>query len=174
MKQSMVVSVLGEDTPGLVESLSELIVQHQGCWVESRMSSLAGKFAGILKIDLPIEQVEAFTQALESADIGLNAIFEETTSTGIATESHKRYQIELVGQDQPGIVHKLTSAMAKLNANVEDIETEVIEASMSGEQLFKANIHLSLPPQIDSDQVSEALEAIANELIVDINLEDSD
>lgn len=172
MKQSIVVSVLGDDTPGLVESLSNLVVEHNGCWVESKMASLAGKFAGILRVDLPKDQVLAFTQALESADIGLNVIFEESTSTENKTHLQS-FKIELVGQDQPGIIHKLSSALAQFNGNVEDLESEVFEASMSGEQMFKADLLLTLPDNIDQDAVSDALEAIANELIVDINLADS-
>lgn len=173
MKQSIVVSVLGDDTPGLVESLSQLVVKHQGCWVESRMSSLAGKFAGILRVDLPNDQVLPFTQALESADIGLNVIFEESTNAADKA-TQKIFNIELVGQDQPGIIHKLSSALAQFNGNVEELESEVVDASMSGEHLFKANILLSLPVDVDQDAVSDALEDIANELIVDIAMADHD
>ena len=173
MKQSIVVSVLGEDSPGLVESLSKLIVEHQGEWVESRMASLSGKFAGILRVDLPADEVPNFTQALSSESLGLKVIYEETAEPSVGGRAPK-YQIELVGQDRPGIVHKLTHALAQLGANVEELESEVIEASMSGEQLFKANLTVKLPLDVDRNAVRESLEQIANELIVDIDLAESD
>lgn len=172
MKQSIVISVLGEDSPGLVESLSKLVVAHQGDWVESRMASLSGQFAGILQVDLPIDQVQPFSQALEQADFGLKVIFEAAV-TDATQAPMKTYQLELVGQDRPGIIHKLSSVLAQLNVNVDELETEVVEASMSGEHLFKASIRIEVSAADDADAIADALEAIANELIVDIELAES-
>ncbi|PLA75020.1 hypothetical protein CYQ88_03735 [Hydrogenovibrio sp. SC-1] len=172
MKQSIVISVLGEDSPGLVESLSKLVVAHQGDWVESRMASLAGQFAGILQVDLPIDQVQPFSQALEQADFGLKVIFEAAV-TDATQAPMKTYQLELVGQDRPGIIHKLSSVLAQLNVNVDELETEVVEASMSGEHLFKASIRIEVSAADGADAIADALEAIANELIVDIELAES-
>lgn len=170
MKKSMVISVLGEDTPGLVESLSKLIVSHDGDWVESRMASLAGKFAGILSIDLPSSNIESFKTALLAAkDLGLQVLFEESHELS-SVQAKQHFKIELLGQDQPGIIHKISSALAQIHANVDELHTEVIEASMSGESLFKANIELHIATDIDSNQIQDQLEEIANELIVDIEL----
>lgn len=169
MKQTIVISVLGDDAPGLVESLAKLVVQHQGDWIESRMASLAGKFAGILQVALPTEQVQPFSDALNTAPIGLKVLFENAPSESQA-KSIKTYQLELVGQDQPGIIHKLSAMLAKLNINVDELTTEVVEASMSGEQLFKATILIEVPNSENVDEVAQALETIANELIVDIEM----
>jgi len=174
MKKSIVISVLGNDTPGLVESLSKVIVAHQGCWVESRMASLAGKFAGILRVDLPSEQVVGFKEDLQKADeFGLQVMFEETSSLS-STPSENQFQIELIGQDQPGIVHRISSVLAQIHANVDELHTEVVDASMSGENLFKANIRLHIASEVDSSEIREVLEELANELIVDIELLDAD
>ncbi|MEA3405987.1 MAG: ACT domain-containing protein [Pseudomonadota bacterium] len=174
MKKSIVISVLGNDTPGLVESLSKVIVAHQGCWVESRMASLAGKFAGILRVDLPTDQVAGFKEDLQKADeFGLQVMFEETASLS-TTPAENQFQIELIGQDQPGIVHRISSVLAQIHANVDELHTEVIDASMSGENLFKANIRLHIAADVDSSEIRDVLEELANELIVDIELLDAD
>ncbi len=174
MKKSVVISVLGNDSPGLVEKLSKIIVAHQGEWIESRMASLAGKFAGILRVDLPSANLEAFQTALSSAeDLGLSVIFEE--SGALAPTRQNQFQIELIGQDQLGIVNRISSELAKLEASVDELHTEVIEASMSGELLFKANLKIHIPEQTGSAKIREKLEDLANELIVDIELlEDSE
>lgn len=172
MRQSIVVSVLGKDSPGLVAALSRLIVKYQGDWVESSMASLAGQFAGILRVDLPKDQIEGFTQALESEDLGLQVIYEVTDSSA-SEEASKQYMIELVGQDQPGIIHRLTDSLARLGGSVQMLESEVVEASMSGEKLFKAKLSLKIPLDVDSSDIQNALEALANELIADIQLAES-
>ena len=46
MKISMVMTLIGKDRPGLVESLSRTVEEHGGNWEESRMAHLAGQFAG--------------------------------------------------------------------------------------------------------------------------------
>ena len=47
MQTSFIITFIGDDRPGLVEQLSAAIEQSGGNWLESRMSHLAGKFAGI-------------------------------------------------------------------------------------------------------------------------------
>jgi len=174
MKKSIVISVLGNDSPGLVKSLSKIIVAHDGEWIESRMASLAGKFAGILRVDLPATQVRDFQIALQNAeDLGLSVIFEESVHSQ-RTPLQNQFEIELIGQDQPGIVHKISSALAQMNANVDELHTEVIEASMSGENLFKADIKLHIASDVKSSEIRELLEDLANELIVDIELLEAD
>ena len=170
MKKSMVISVLGNDSPGLVESLSKIIAAHSGEWIESRMASLAGKFAGILRVDLPAEQLADFQKALQNSQaLGLSIIFEESSSIGLEPTENK-FEIELIGQDQPGIVHRISSILAQIQANVDELHTEVIEASMSGEKLFKANIKLHVSSDVKAGEIQELLEDLANELIVDIEL----
>ena len=51
--KSFLISVLGDDKPGLVDGLSKIIVSNNGDWIESNMSSFEGKFAGILKVNVP-------------------------------------------------------------------------------------------------------------------------
>ena len=43
--ESLVVTVIGKDRPGLVELVSAVVEEYGGDWVESRMSRLAGEFA---------------------------------------------------------------------------------------------------------------------------------
>jgi glycine cleavage system regulatory protein len=49
----LVLTVIGDDRPGLVGELSAAIAAHQGNWLESSMSHLAGKFAGIVRVACP-------------------------------------------------------------------------------------------------------------------------
>ena len=59
MNTYLVLTVIGDDKPGLVESLSSVIADHQGNWLESSMSQLAGKFAGILKVSVNKDHAQA-------------------------------------------------------------------------------------------------------------------
>lgn len=168
MSKSIVITVIGDDRPGIVESISKIIVQHNGEWVESRMANLSGKFAGILQANIPDELCDAFTAELKGGTEGLNISIEQVHVT--EADQGQCYKLELVGQDRPGIIHRISSLLAKNGATVDELESEVTDASMSGGKLFKANITLCLANGRDIDELGEALEDLANELIVDIEL----
>jgi glycine cleavage system regulatory protein len=77
-----------------------------------------------------------------------------------------------VGQDRPGIVHEITEVLAQHGVNVQELETTVQSASMSGESLFIAHARIFVPPEVDLSRLQDELEDLANELMVDIKLED--
>ena len=66
MSVNLILTAIGDDRPGLVESLATAISTHEGNWLESSMSQLAGKFAGILRVSVPEAQSEALIQALKA------------------------------------------------------------------------------------------------------------
>ena len=171
MNTSIVLSVLSDDRPGIVETLSDVLARHDGNWTESSMLSLAGKFAGILLAEVPDGEADAFIKAMdELAQQGIRVVAEASPSK--ATADDNRYvALELVGQDRPGIVHEITEVLAKHSVNVQELETTVQSASMSGELLFMAHAKIYIPAGADTDKLRDELEALANELMVDISLE---
>lgn len=169
MLKSIVITLIGDDRPGIVESVSRIIVNYHGEWVESRLVNLSGKFAGVLRANIPQQECDAFTVALEEGTPGLSVSIEQAHAEEAA--KGKCYKLELVGQDRPGIIHRISSALVKNGATVDEMESEVTDASMSGEKLFKANITLCLAKGYKIDDLSDELEELANELIVDIVIE---
>lgn len=169
MSKSIVITLIGDDRPGIVESVSRIIVDHGGEWVESRMANLSGKFTGLLRANLPDDGCEAFVDDLKAKTTGLQILVEQVDEDQVL--EGKSYRIDLIGQDRPGIVHTIAAALSENGATVDDMETEVMEASMSGEELFKATFLIRVPADADADQLRQVLEQLANELIVDIELE---
>jgi glycine cleavage system regulatory protein len=169
MDLSLVLTVIGEDRPGLIERLSSAIEEHGGNWLESRMSHLAGKFAGIVRVQVAREQVEPLRAALASLEgEGLSVAAE--TSEIPPQAAAAGFHLDLVGPDQPGIVHDLSRALARRGVNVEELETECSSAPMSAEPLFRATARLHLPEDLDPEDLRADLEQIAHSLIADISL----
>lgn len=167
MHTTLILTVLGPDHPGLVKALSEILNQQQGNWTESRMVHLGGQFAGLLQVALPTEQVANLKIALEKLqDRGLKVLIAETSETPAATETLK---IEVLGLDRPGIIHDITTQLASLKVNIEELFTEQRPAPMSGGMLFFAALTLSLPEGIDAEQVQTKLEALSDQLMVDLS-----
>lgn len=171
MQASLVLTLIGADRPGLVETIARAVADHHGNWVESRMAKLAGKFAGVLRIDLPREQVASLRSSLNELKAqGLTVVAEDALADG--ESEGKTLLLEVIGHDRPGIVRDVARAIAQRHVNVIALETEVFSAAMSGEQMFKAIAHLRAPASVAMDELRESLEAIASELQVDLTLEE--
>jgi len=168
----LVVTLLGPDRPGLVELVAGVIAAHGGNWLESRMSRLGGKFAGILRAELPPDRLQAALAALaELESRGLKVIAEPAPGAdgGAADRS---MNLELVGLDRPGIVREISQLLAASGVNVEELITNRSSAPMSGEMLFEARAHVRVPGNIDLASLRAGLERLASDLVVEVKLED--
>lgn len=171
MHQGLVITFITDDKPGVVEKLSQLIAEHEGNWQESRLSQLAGKFAGIIRTSLPAGQVAGLQEALTSLKTqGFTVVIENLE--GAATEaSTPLYKLSVVGLDRPGIVRQVSSALAQRGINVVEMSTDLSSVAMSGEPLFEAEVLFSLPDAASLDELEDKLDAIAAQLTVDISIE---
>ena len=168
MNTSIVLTIIADDQPGIIQTVSEALTHHGGNWTKSSMSSLAGQFAGILLASVPSEKAQAcLAQLHELESKGLRIV---TNVSSEATEAAKTntYVLDLVGNDRPGIVHEVTTLFAKHNISVHELETTIESASMGGGALFKATAQLVVPETVDTNLLVTELEDLANDLMVDI------
>jgi glycine cleavage system regulatory protein len=170
----LVLTLLGPDRPGLVELVAGVIAAHGGNWLESRMSHLAGKFAGILRAELPSERVAAATAALgELESRGLKVIVEVAARAGERAPD-QAMDLELVGLDRPGIVREISQLLAGNGVNVDELITNRSSAPMSAEMLFEARARVRVPPSTDVAKLRAELERLASDLVVEVKLTASD
>ena len=76
---TFILTVIGDDRPGLVSALSAPISAHGASWERSQMSRLAGKFAGIVLVAVADEGFDALATDLAALkDQGLQVVLERT------------------------------------------------------------------------------------------------
>jgi glycine cleavage system regulatory protein len=166
MQISMVMTLIGPDRTGLVESIARAVAAHDGNWLESRMCRLGGEFAGILRIEIPAEKKSPLLAALQKIP-DLSVALQADPKPAVAMPG-RQTRLDIVGSDRPGIVRDITSALARAGVNVEEFSSEVASAPMSGETLFKASARLHLPDGCDLAALKKDLEKIAADLLVDV------
>src|SRR5262245_20044856 len=106
MRVALVLTVIGEDRPGIVEHLSQIVAAADANWEESRMSRLAGKFAGILRISVDKARADQLAQSLGALESkGLRVVVEKSEAEAAAR--YHTLSLELVGNDHPGIVRDI-------------------------------------------------------------------
>ncbi len=164
----LVLTLLGDDRPGLVSAVSRAVADNGGSWLESQLARLGGTFAGIALVDVPADSVGALRTALA----GLSDIVEVGVRDAAAPASSagRRLVLHLVGHDQPGIVRQVTEALASRGVSIEQLATATVEAPMAGGLLFEADAVLTAPEGVSTDELQADLEALARELMVDLDL----
>ena len=170
MQTTLVMTVIGADRTGLVESVAKVVAEHGGNWLESRMCRLGGDFAGIVRVAVPTAQRHPLEAALTKLS-GLTIVVRGDEPVQSAA-SAVLVSLEVVGQDRPGIVREITRALSAQGINVEELATECVSAPMSGETLFRARISVRMPPAVGLDRLRSRLESLARELRGDVTLDE--
>ena len=170
---SLILTVIGDDRPGLIEKLASTISRHDGNWLESSMSHLAGKFAGIVSIEIPKSRIAALEQALANLpDLRVTAEVSTPAETEQMPVGLRRLKLALIGHDRIGIVREVSQTLARHAINVESLSTHTSSAPMSAAILFHANAELTASPSIDVRELTADLELLSNDLMVDITLDE--
>ncbi len=174
MNSYLVLTIISDDKPGVVETLSQTIAEHHGNWLESRLTHLAGKFAGILRVNVDQANqapLQAALIALDSQGIQVVVTQADDNQTGSDQTSTQAIRFSLVGADRQGIVKEIAQAFSSHSINVDELDTSCSSMPWSGEPMFTAQGLLSIPANVDVDELSDQLDEIADELGVDIELE---
>lgn len=161
-------TVLGPDRTGLVRVLADVVKAHDGSWLESRMTRLAGQFAGVVRVVCPAERVVELTaalQALQSEGLTVLTVAEDVSEGA----PRKTIRVVVTGNDRPGIVSELSTAISTAGGNVEELVTDLESAPMSGHPLFRATGLISLPIDADDSVMIVAIERLGGDLTVDLS-----
>ena len=80
------------------------------------------------------------------------------------------YNISVIGADHEGIVHHVAEYLAELRIQVDDMETHVTPAPVTGTRLFSMQAEVQSPPEIRLPQLRDKLEDLGDQLGVDIRV----
>jgi glycine cleavage system regulatory protein len=177
MLSTLVMTVIGDDRPGLVQIVAARVADNGGNWLESRMCRLGGQFAGILRIEVDAARRDALEKALRALQgDGLGVIIHAEPDTGAGdAAAAARSQgtpavVEILGQDRPGILRSVSGVFAAHRVNVEDIASERVSSPMGSGTLFRARATVLVPPTVKLATLRAELERIASDLLVDVKL----
>lgn len=174
---ALVLTAIGDERAGLVEELAEVVAGHGASWDRSSMARLGAKFAGIVEVTVPDDRVDELADALRvfsEQGGGLSISIERGVVESAPVAAERRIGLSVVGQDRPGIVHQMSSILARAGASIVELRTVVSSAPMSGEPLFEAHADVLAAGDVDLDGIERALEALGDELMVDVDLDRPD
>lgn len=167
--RNLVLSVIGDDRPGLVSALADAVAGHGGNWEQSQLAQLAGKFAGIVAVAVPADGAQQLIDAVTSLD-GLLEVAVHSADGPVERATTTALTIGLLGNDRPGIVQEISAALNRSGVSIEKMTTATREAPMAGGTLFEATMEVLIPADADPAAVRTDLEAIAAELLVELGI----
>ncbi len=168
----LVVTLIGSDKRGIVADVTEAVDDQRASIEESRMTRLGGEFAIIMLITVSAERKESCCAALKKfGEQGLTVSCRETTlSRPEKFQGFVPYEVSVWGADHSGIVHAVAEYLTDQNIQVEDVETHVTKAPITGTPLFSMNAIVQVPPELTLPELREKLEDVGDELGVDIDV----
>ena len=166
------ITVLGHDRPGIVAGVTAVLYEH-GCNLEdSSATRLRDSFAMILIAELPEPAhldglgarlavvADQLGVAIDLRDLGQAP--PEPPPPG------QRYLLSVYGADQPGIVYRISRALAAAGCNVDNVTTRVVGSAER--PVYVMMLELCAPPTVSTDDLNRSLAALHAELNVDITL----
>ena len=129
MKHTVVLTGVGRDRVGIVAELAQLLFELGCNLLDSSMTLLRGEFALILMAELPDgvthAQLRTSLQSLEK-QLGMQVHAREITDEQLNEEPKEQnsFIVSVYGADKPGIVAKVTRALADASLNITDVQTK--------------------------------------------------
>ena len=168
----LVISALGRDRPGIVNTLSGAILDQDCNIVDSRMAVLGGEFAVMLLVEgrwNTLAKIESSLPDLEKK-LGMTIIAKRTEE-----RSHGRnllpYAVEVVALDHPGIVKNLAAFFSDRNINIEDLATHSYAAAHTGTPMFSVSMTVGIPAALHLGTLRDEFLDYCDQLNLDAVLE---
>ncbi|MEI6893965.1 MAG: ACT domain-containing protein [Colwellia sp.] len=161
----LVISCIGPDKAGLVDCLSTIIAKHQGNWQVSSLHHLSGFFAGVIEVAVASEHCENLVCELKEIN-GLTCQVEVAEPDLSKVSSN--LLLEITANDRAGIVQEVSSVIHQQGGNLIKLVCSQESAAHSGQDIFKAKVQIAINESL-VDSLIDALEQIANDLMVDIS-----
>lgn len=160
----LVISCIGPDKTGIVDTLSTIISRHNGNWQVSSLHHLSGFFAGVIEVAVDIKNTQALTSDLKNI-AGLHCQIELAESN--LKQINTNLLLELTANDRAGIVQEISSVIHHQGGNLIKLVSSQTSAPHTGQLMFKAKVQISMKED-NLDELISALEHIADDLMVDI------
>jgi glycine cleavage system transcriptional repressor len=176
MKRWFLLSAIGQDRPGLVAELAQLVFDSDANLEDSRMTILGSDFAVILLASSgtpgTADRLLLGAKRLER-DHGLTILLralEGQPRGPVPAPGHVAMRVRAAGADKAGIVAGVCRVLAEHAVNIADLATQS-RPGEGGSPHYEMSMMVEVPERLDLQQLRKALDAEADRLMVDVELD---
>ncbi|MCU0669084.1 MAG: ACT domain-containing protein [Myxococcota bacterium] len=176
MKRWFLLSAIGQDRPGLVAELAQLVFDSDANLEDSRMTILGSDFAVILLASSgtagTADRLLLGAKRLER-DHGLTILLralEGQPRGPVPAPGHVAMRVRAAGADKAGIVAGVCRVLAEHAVNIADLATQS-RPGEGGSPHYEMSMMVEVPERLDLQRLRKALDAEADRLRVDVELD---
>ena len=165
MNQWKMLTLVGEDKPGIVAQVTDTLYRQGLSLGESSMIRLGGNFTIMMMIscDLADEQLQKILQPVATR-LQLHMHI-DTITGGLHQHIVPNYQVRVVGADRAGIVAQVTGSLAKEGFNILELESDVAGTQDNPVYIMTIQGYTDAP----LEQLQTAVTAVCDDMDVNIS-----
>jgi len=171
MSQLIVLSAIGSDRTGVVQDITEVILNCDGNIEESRMTTLGSEFAMLMLVSGSWHTLNRLEKGLQKlGDENLTFSIRKTGEQQVK-QNRMPYAVDVVSLDHQGIVYNLANFFAAHNIEIADVATRSYAAAHTGAPMFSVQMAVNVPSSIHIAQLREEFLELSDRLNLDAILE---
>lgn len=172
MEQLLVISAVGGEPTNVINDVARLILDCGGNIKESRMAALGSEYAILLLVAGNWHTIGRLERDLGKfgKSNGVTLHFRRTEPRTMGKELLP-FAIDVVGLDQPGIVHSLSEFFASRKVEIGEISTRSYAAAHTGAPMFSVQMFINIPGGVHIAGLREEFMLFCDQLNVDAIME---
>ncbi|NPA12955.1 MAG: amino acid-binding protein [Aquificae bacterium] len=162
-----ILSAVGEDQPGIVAGISEVLYKKGFNIENSAMTRLNNEFAVMLVVaseDTPLS-TQDFERLSKEKGLFINIKPVEYHQPEDSENEKEIYNIVVYGADKPGIVYNVAKLLADRGINIVDLRTE------KSPSLYVLIAQVEFPKGLTYEDIAPEIDRLKDELDIDISVE---
>ncbi len=172
MRTNIVFTLTGTDRVGIVDEITQMLLDYGGNIETSRMTRLGGEFAVLVLLSMPSERLGTLEKAIPNL---ITQGYKVTTTRTEQRYAEDRagwlpFQVDLRGADHEGIIHEIAHTLSRCGITIESMDTGTGRAPNSGATLFTMTALIAVPPNLSDRGWEITLEDVAHRLDVEIKV----
>ncbi|CAM2830017.1 ACT domain-containing protein [Vibrio mytili] len=163
MNTVFIVNFAGQASPATIKQLAGVTHENGGKWLISKVNFIEDQVAGVIKVELPKENVDIVKAAFSSCQ---TLVVKFVDSEPHTHSSETIYQLRLDANDRAGIVNEITHVLDTQGISILDMDCQRVFIAGGGgvsSSLFSAKMAIKLPSEVEIDDVANELEALSED-----------
>ena len=150
MRNLLVISVLGENKPGILEAITQSCLTCSCSIAESRMFLFEDRLALTLLLQGTWDAIAKFETQLAKLEVELDlTITGQRTNVKNNKEKEKiPYAVEIISVERPDIIHQMLHFFSMQGTEIEEMTSSKYSAFHTGTSMFCLNMTVSVSADI--------------------------
>lgn len=168
MSSTYAVTVVGDDRPGIVAAVTGALAVAGANLEDTSMTILRGHFVMTLVVKTQAGTSVAAALSSVAQRLSLDVTVREVMALDTPEPGGRPHVLTLHGADRPGIVSRVSAALAAVGGNVTDLTTRLVG------DLYVLTCEVDLPDDADPEVLAADVAAVADDLGVAAILREAD